>query len=284
MSAAAALVVVAGLAYRVGPHVWNERSAVSEKAEQSVAAPATSAPQKPAADAALQPAPPSAPASPAETNIAPSRQTAPAAGSAMPKFDAARARGEDKASGELRKQENQTPAIAGYAAQPAQSKPVHTAGKQTARDSVEAETAPADAVQVQSEIQMKSTASPPRIDAAPAPPAEPVVAAPESLSVASPAPEQKGKQQASPTAFPAAPTTAHAPAPPSPAATVAPAPMRETAPTAVDVEMKLYPEHWISDIRRMIKDGHRNDAIKNLEAFRKRYPDYTLPDDLRDLK
>ncbi len=60
--------------------------------------------------------------------------------------------------------------------------------------------------------------------------------------------------------------------------------MRETAQSVADVEATLYPEHWIADIQKMLKDGHRDDAIRNLKAFRKHYPDYTLPDDLRDLK
>jgi hypothetical protein len=249
---------------------------VSEKAEQSVSAPAaTSAPQKPAADAA----PLNEPASPTETNAAPSLQTAPVSGSAMRKVDVDRARSEDKASGELLKQEKQKSATAGYVAQPAQSKPLQAAGK-------EAERASSNAVQAQSERRMKSAASPPRIDAAPA---EPAAAAPEPMSAAKQTSELKDERQTSPTAFPAAPARVYAPAaPPPPAAAAASAPARETAakpaPTSVDIEMNLYPEHWISDIRRMIKDGHRDDAIKNLAAFRKRYPDYTLPDDLRDLK
>jgi outer membrane protein assembly factor BamD (BamD/ComL family) len=75
-----------------------------------------------------------------------------------------------------------------------------------------------------------------------------------------------------------------APPPPAPPAS-APAPAREMAVhSAADIEVNLYPEHWISDIQQMLKDGRRDDAIKNLEAFRKRYPDYKLPDDLRDLK
>ena len=64
-----------------------------------------------------------------------------------------------------------------------------------------------------------------------------------------------------------------------------PAPARErAAQTAADIEVNLYPEHWIADIHKMLKDGRRDDAIRNLIAFRKHYPDYKLPDDLRDLK
>jgi hypothetical protein len=280
MSAAAALVVAAGLAYRVGPHVWNERSADSEKAEQSVSAPTA---QKPAADVAAQPAPVNEPEPQAETNVTPSLRSAPAAGSAMGKVDADRERHEEKAAGGLRKQEEQKSATAGYAAQSAQNKPLQAAGKESARDSAAAASASSNAAQVQSELRMNSSASPPRIDAAPASPSESAVAAPEPLPAAKAAPESADKRQASPMAFP----RGYAPAAPPPVA-AASAPARKVAPkpapSAADIEVNLYPEHWISDIQKMIKDGHRDDAIKNLVAFRKRYPTYKLPDDLRDLK
>jgi hypothetical protein len=74
----------------------------------------------------------------------------------------------------------------------------------------------------------------------------------------------------------AAPTT---PAP-APAAAFAP------APTAMNVTPVngLYPEHWIADIRTLLRDHRRGEALRSLDAFRKQYPDYPLPDDLRDVK
>jgi hypothetical protein len=56
------------------------------------------------------------------------------------------------------------------------------------------------------------------------------------------------------------------------------------APAGLDRDASLYPEHWLANIRQMLRDGHRNAAIRSLDQFRKKYPDYRLPDDLRDLR
>ncbi len=42
----------------------------------------------------------------------------------------------------------------------------------------------------------------------------------------------------------------------------------------------LYPESWIAAIRQLIETGHDDEARENLHYFRKKYPDYHLPDDL----
>ena len=63
----------------------------------------------------------------------------------------------------------------------------------------------------------------------------------------------------------------------APAATLA-------APAAQDRNATLYPEHWLANIRQMLRDGRREEALRSLADFRKRYPDYRLPDDLRDLR
>ena len=55
--------------------------------------------------------------------------------------------------------------------------------------------------------------------------------------------------------------------------------MRSTDPNA-----RLYPEHWLANIRTMLKENRRDDALRSLCEFRRMYPDYHLPDDLRDLK
>jgi Meckel syndrome type 1 protein len=47
---------------------------------------------------------------------------------------------------------------------------------------------------------------------------------------------------------------------------------------------RLYPEHWISNIEKLLRENRRDEAIRNLDEFRKQYPDYRLPDDLRELK
>jgi len=57
------------------------------------------------------------------------------------------------------------------------------------------------------------------------------------------------------------------------------APARSTDPNA-----GLYPEHWLANIRTMLKEDHHDEAVRSLAEFRKMYPAYHLPDDLRDLK
>jgi hypothetical protein len=51
-----------------------------------------------------------------------------------------------------------------------------------------------------------------------------------------------------------------------------------------DPNANLYPEHWLQNIRMMLRDGNRDDALRSLSEFRRMYPDYRLPDDLRDLR
>jgi hypothetical protein len=51
-----------------------------------------------------------------------------------------------------------------------------------------------------------------------------------------------------------------------------------------DSNASLYPEHWLENIRVMLRDNRHDDAVRSLGEFRKTYPDYKLPDDLRDLK
>jgi Meckel syndrome type 1 protein len=63
----------------------------------------------------------------------------------------------------------------------------------------------------------------------------------------------------------------------APAATLA-------APATQDRNVTLYPEHWLANIRQMMRDGRHEEALRGLAEFRKRYPDYRLPDDLRDLR
>lgn len=56
------------------------------------------------------------------------------------------------------------------------------------------------------------------------------------------------------------------------------------APAAQDLNATLYPEHWLANIRQMLRNDRREEALRSLAQFRKRYPDYKLPDDLRDLQ
>jgi len=130
---------------------------------------------------------------------------------------------------------------------------------------------------------------------APAAPAPPPAAAPElRKSEAAPKP--------APRAFPAPVATMREAAPAATtdaksATPAAAAPMRMkramtdsagaqtlAAPAAQDGNVTLYPEHWLANIRQMLRDNQREEALRSLAEFRKRYPDYRLPDDLRDLR
>lgn len=51
-----------------------------------------------------------------------------------------------------------------------------------------------------------------------------------------------------------------------------------------DPNASLYPEHWLENIRTMLRENNRDGAVRSLAEFRRMYPDYHLPDDLRDLK
>ena len=53
---------------------------------------------------------------------------------------------------------------------------------------------------------------------------------------------------------------------------------------SADPNARLYPEHWLANIRTMLAQHRRDDALRSLAEFRRLYPDYPLPDDLRDLK
>ena len=41
------------------------------------------------------------------------------------------------------------------------------------------------------------------------------------------------------------------------------------------------PQAWLEDIRKLKAEGKPEEAGRELAEFRKRYPDYALPDDLR---
>lgn len=45
----------------------------------------------------------------------------------------------------------------------------------------------------------------------------------------------------------------------------------------------LEPKPWIEKIHKLMEAKNLDEAKKELKAFRKRYPDYKLPDDLKSL-
>jgi hypothetical protein len=69
-----------------------------------------------------------------------------------------------------------------------------------------------------------------------------------------------------------------------PAKAAAPAPAAKPKSPSSDPNAALYPEHWLANIRTMLREHRRADALRSLDEFRRLYPDYRLPDDLRDLK
>ena len=41
------------------------------------------------------------------------------------------------------------------------------------------------------------------------------------------------------------------------------------------------PQSWIEDIRKLVADGKLEQADREIADFKKRYPDFALPNDLR---
>lgn len=41
------------------------------------------------------------------------------------------------------------------------------------------------------------------------------------------------------------------------------------------------PEAWLEDVRRLRREGREAEARESLDAFRRAYPAYVLPEDLR---
>ena len=111
---------------------------------------------------------------------------------------------------------------------------------------------------------------------------------PAQTPAQAPAPTQAAR---APTGKPAQPV----PQTPPPAATsaeAAPAPRPQGSPSlatgAIATQIAVpaakterTPQAWIDDIRKMMKEGKSEEAGEEIAKFKKRYPDYVLPDDLR---
>jgi hypothetical protein len=48
-------------------------------------------------------------------------------------------------------------------------------------------------------------------------------------------------------------------------------------------DVQLAPQDWLAHIRQLEQQGRRQQAIESLSLFRRSHPDWTIPDDLRDL-
>jgi hypothetical protein len=277
LSAAAVVALAAGIAFRIGPTVWQEHVVPSA--------------QKPEARNAPAPAPAAAnieATQPVETDAlkdkaAPQNATAPAATSnAVPAAPAA-APAEHETLSQLRKlepsarrvdapkpqafpkraavEQEKKPAALGAGA--GASAPMQQAGAfgdldgQT-RDRKRDETAQTIPERPAENVREEKSATPMPTQAAPAPPPPPAREQPAPLSAPGDAPESAA-------AAPAAKTL-------------------QTAPRSKDANARLYPEHWLANIRVMLRENRHDDALRSLAEFRRMYPEYHLPDDLRDLK
>ncbi|HZP67167.1 MAG TPA: hypothetical protein VFB32_12770 [Rudaea sp.] len=298
LGAAAGVVFAAGIALRLAPQVWNEhRTAAPQGARDQgvihvlpVDAPAISSPPP-----ASPPPPPSA--ANTTTAVPPAAlagKTGATPATTPPPFPAAPAR-------ELARARNNQ-------AQPAPAKP-----------EVRADAEQLDAKKA--EIVQNAEPAPQAFPAQPKAEHETMDAVERTQAVArgawwdrvEPTGKEEPKAEAADTASaasnsasgfaaapaPSAPVQAAAPTPPpAERATAAPAgaasKMRAPSTQAPSEESSyspevrrnshLYPESWVAAIQKLVRDGKHEEALENIELFRKKYPDYRLPADLNTLK
>jgi Meckel syndrome type 1 protein len=123
-----------------------------------------------------------------------------------------------------------------------------------------------------------------------APSVAPMVAAPAADIARKPSQEMKKVENA---ASPPMPQAFPTPAPERDAA--APSAIPQTAAGAMRPQIRLAApaaafakdaalQQALRDIRRLLREQRRADALRALADFRKRYPDYPLPADLRDMR
>lgn len=285
LSAAAAILLAASVAIRVGPQIWNSHNppAASQRDEQI----STVRTQEPPTPPAL--ASPPAPPAMASPPPMPAQSAPPARQMTRLPMRAAKAIMQD---------------VPAQPAQPAQrfdlekSRPAAPAAAAMPTTSPQSMLQESSAGHVDKDLRndSKSQSAPP-VQPAPA------VAFPATATVsqsnesakqdAGTATQKQERQQADSTTESAvsngaavvrAAPTANAQAP---AESMAPLPtLKRSRPLTADAQARLihnsqlYPESWIAAIRRIIRDGHDDEARANLDYFTKKYPDYRLPDDL----
>jgi hypothetical protein len=154
---------------------------------------------------------------------------------------------------------------------------------------------PPPAAVMKSSVSVPTESATPRAESTPS--ASSSAAQAESAAVLQTAPPPPRPAQLAPMAPPPARESA-APAGPARADAAGHATHDESTPSAARVGGKeeaarvrsadpnagLYPEHWLANIRSMLKEKRRDDALRSLGEFRRIYPDYHLPEDLRDLE
>jgi hypothetical protein len=112
----------------------------------------------------------------------------------------------------------------------------------------------------------------------------PAAPAASALGAATQPPATRAKGAAAPEAASAATTTV-------PADSAAAPPEQEKftearqAPYSAELirNSRLYPESWIAAIQRLLHESRRDEALENLKLFNKKYPNYRLPADLKQL-
>jgi Meckel syndrome type 1 protein len=296
LSAAAVVALAAGIAFRIGPQVWQARDTrtlqngrANENAVSAAAPAPSAAEKKPQSDAdavkdqvapkSAAPAEPppqagAAPAAPPPAAAPPARYATPTTQEArgqLRKVETAAKRGDEPAPQAFPKQteavEKEKTGAAADAVGTSQGGALEERALDRKRDENLPSAPEVPALKMRQDLAPKPMPAPP---AAAAPPVREEPAAPAAEPAALPAAETQAKSGAPAESMLAAPA-------PAKAAHLAPA--RSNDPNA-----KLYPEHWLANIRTMLRVNERDEALRSLAEFRKMYPDYHLPDDLRDLK
>jgi resuscitation-promoting factor RpfA len=121
--------------------------------------------------------------------------------------------------------------------------------------------------------------------AAPEPPRS-LAVAPSAANESAPAAryEAPAAAPAAATPPPALATAQSAPAAAAAGAMVARKSLGSALMPSQDATVTRYPVKWISAIRELRNAGRRDEAARELAEFKRRYPDYELPADLRDGK
>lgn len=143
-----------------------------------------------------------------------------------------------------------------------------------AENKAQIKTDPARAERAETETRMRAQA-----EYAPvSPPAEAVAAKPAPAPSLTPAPVAEAR--------PVRPPMAVAAPKPEPSPQSWPAPQAKPAPPLAVSKLErpadLPPEKWLERIEELRKQGRFDEARTSLAEFRKRYPDYRLPDALKD--
>jgi len=286
LSAAAVVTLAAGIAFRIGPTVWQERqtgqlqkSAAENKVSPPMSAP-TAAVEKTPSDVdafkdksapkpAVIPPPPAA----VMTNAAPAARAPSRTVQAPPaRVDAPTPQAFPSPALEQEKKSVETGGAAASANDAVRAQAKGELDEQVLdrkRDQPVPTAPEAPTLKLRAERAATAPATEPAASAAPPPAREEATAAQAELGSAPPPAQQAASSGT------AAESTRAAPA----AKTAHLAPVRSKDPNA-----SLYPEHWLANIRTMLRENRHDEALRSLAEFRKMYPDYHLPDDLRDLK